>query len=285
MKNFFLLISHLKVHNANALSSYMTIGTPSLTAFLGFVHALERKLPQCWPLHFSKVGICLHNLTVQQYRGVGDDAFSLIGTSNPLDKKGERPSFVEEARCDLEVSLVIQIPEIIPEELTAWLKQTLLSMKFAGGDIEQVAEVLEVTETNSKSIENQLTKKLMPGFWLIDRTDLMKRSMSEGEDAMQALLSYLSIHVNTKKEADGNTQSFAKKESGWLIPIAVGFQGLTPVGFAENQRDCTQKHRFAEPVITLGEYKMVHRLQSINEVLWAYHFEPETNLYLCQSKI
>ena len=285
MKNFFLLISHLKVHNANALSSYMTIGTPSLTAFLGFVHALERKLPQCWPLHFSKVGICLHNLTVQQYRGVGDDAFSLIGTSNPLDKKGERPSFVEEARCDLEVSLVIQIPEIIPEELTAWLKQTLLSMKFAGGDIEQVAEVLEVTETNSKSIENQLTKKLMPGFWLIDRTDLMKRSMSEGEDAMQALLSYLSIHVNTKKEADGNTQSFTKKESGWLIPIAVGFQGLTPVGFAENQRDCTQKHRFAEPVITLGEYKMVHRLQSINEVLWAYHFEPETNLYLCQSKI
>ena len=181
--------------------------------------------------------------------------------------------------------MVIQIPEIIPEGLTAWLKQALQSMKFAGGDIEQVAEVLEVTETNSKSIENQLTKKLMPGFWLIDRTDLMKRSMSEGEDAMQALLSYLSIHVNTKKEADGNTQSFAKKESGWLIPIVVGFQGLTPVGFAENQRDCTQKHRFAEPVITLGEYKMVHRLQSINEVLWAYHFESETNLYLCQSKI
>ena len=40
----YLLISHIAVHNANALSSAMTIGTPSLTAFLGFVHALQRKI-------------------------------------------------------------------------------------------------------------------------------------------------------------------------------------------------------------------------------------------------
>lgn len=102
---------------------------------------------------------------------------------------------------------------------------------------------------------------------------------------MQALLSYLSIHVNMKKGSEGNYPTFTKKESGWLIPIVVGFQGLTPAGFAENQRDSTKEHRFAEPVITLGEYKMVHRLKSINDVLWAYHYEPETNLYLCQSQI
>lgn len=285
MKNSFLLIPHLKVHNANALSSNMTIGTPAVTAFLGFVHAIERKLPQDWSLHFSKVGICVHKLTVQQYRGIGDDAFSLIGTSNPLDKKGERPSFVEEARCDLDVSLVIEIPELIPQELTVWLQQTLQGMKLAGGDIEHVAEITEVIETNSKSVEKQLTKKLMSGFWLIDRTDLMKQAMNKGEDAMQALLSYLSIHVNMKKGSEGNYPTFTKKESGWLIPIVVGFQGLTPAGFAENQRDSTKEHRFAEPVITLGEYKMVHRLKSINDVLWAYHYEPETNLYLCQSQI
>jgi len=39
-----LLLPHLKVHNANALSSPFTIGFPAMTAWLGAVHALQRKL-------------------------------------------------------------------------------------------------------------------------------------------------------------------------------------------------------------------------------------------------
>ena len=40
----FLLIPHLKLHNANAMSSPYTIGFPAMTAWLGAVHALQRKL-------------------------------------------------------------------------------------------------------------------------------------------------------------------------------------------------------------------------------------------------
>lgn len=40
----YLLISHLRIHNANAMSSTLTIGVPAMTAWLGAVHALERKL-------------------------------------------------------------------------------------------------------------------------------------------------------------------------------------------------------------------------------------------------
>ena len=40
----FLLIPHLKVHNANAMSSPYTIGFPAMTAWLGAVHALQRHL-------------------------------------------------------------------------------------------------------------------------------------------------------------------------------------------------------------------------------------------------
>ncbi|URE77392.1 type I-F CRISPR-associated protein Csy2 [Providencia stuartii] len=39
-----LKLPHLKVHNANALSSPFTIGFPAMTAWLGFMHALELKL-------------------------------------------------------------------------------------------------------------------------------------------------------------------------------------------------------------------------------------------------
>lgn len=42
--NRILLIPRLRIHNANALSSPYTIGFPALTAWLGGVHALQRKL-------------------------------------------------------------------------------------------------------------------------------------------------------------------------------------------------------------------------------------------------
>ncbi|MGL5336624.1 MAG: type I-F CRISPR-associated protein Csy2, partial [Enterovibrio sp.] len=41
-----LILPHLKIHNANALSSPFTIGFPAMTAWLGFMRALERKLNQ-----------------------------------------------------------------------------------------------------------------------------------------------------------------------------------------------------------------------------------------------
>ena len=40
----YILIPELKIHNANALSSSLTIGVPAMTAWLGAVHALERRI-------------------------------------------------------------------------------------------------------------------------------------------------------------------------------------------------------------------------------------------------
>ena len=42
----FLLIPHIKIHNANAMSSPYTIGFAALTGWLGAVHALERHVQQ-----------------------------------------------------------------------------------------------------------------------------------------------------------------------------------------------------------------------------------------------
>ncbi len=39
-----LLLPHIKVNGANALSSPFTIGFPAMTAWLGAVHALQRKV-------------------------------------------------------------------------------------------------------------------------------------------------------------------------------------------------------------------------------------------------
>lgn len=63
----------------------------------------------------------------------------------------------------------------------------------------------------------------------------------------------------------------------------MGFQGISEVGQAKNQRDAHTPHRFAESVITLGEFIMPYRIKSMDQLLWKYHFDLENNLYLCQN--
>ena len=70
---------------------------------------------------------------------------------------------------------------------------------------------------------------------------------------------------------------------GWLVPSAVGFQGIAELGMAKNQRDADTPHRFAEAVLTLGEFIMPYRIESIDPLLWQYHVDLENNLYLCQN--
>src|ERR1700741_835072 len=101
---YFLLIPHIKIQNANAMSSPYTIGFPAMTAWLGAVHALQRHLQRVGfaDIELFKVAVSCHQFDLQIYRGQGDYINSIISTANPLDKDGNRPAFVEEARCHLE---------------------------------------------------------------------------------------------------------------------------------------------------------------------------------------
>ncbi|MEI8237732.1 MAG: type I-F CRISPR-associated protein Csy2, partial [Methylococcaceae bacterium] len=54
------------------------------------------------------------------------------------------------------------------------------------------------------------------------------------------------------------------------------------VGFAKNQRDTQTPHRFAESVVTLGEFIMPYRVNQLNDMLWQYRVVADKNLYLCQ---
>ena len=69
-----LLISRIKVHNANALSSPYTIGFPAMTAWLGTVHALQRKLnhAEFHTVVFKSVAVVCHDIDLQIFRGKGD---------------------------------------------------------------------------------------------------------------------------------------------------------------------------------------------------------------------
>jgi CRISPR-associated protein Csy2 len=290
MRNF-LLIPHLKILNANAMSSPYSIGFPAMTAWLGGVHALQRYLNQNGfeKLKLSSVAVSCHDLNLQTYKGFGDYVHSIKATANPLDKDGNRPAFIEEARSHLEVSLLIEFSGVNASDVRdskELIENQLRKMKFAGGDIlsfGKVDVIANVNEDDPKEVR-RLKRRLMLGSVLIERRDLMKKSMQEeNKDALDALLDHLKIMHRCSKDEDNVLWTSKKKEAGWLVPISIGFQGISDLGKVKNQRDPNVLHRFAESVVTLGEFVMPYKVKKLNDMMWQYRDDLEKNLYLCQT--
>ncbi|EGQ9325524.1 type I-F CRISPR-associated protein Csy2 [Vibrio cholerae] len=283
-----LILPHLKIHNANALSSPFTVGFPAMTAWLGFVHALERKLSQAGlsDLMLHSAAVVSHRCDVQTHKGEGDFVHSIIGTANPLDKDGSRSAFIEEARCHLDVSLVIEWSgneeQVQQPEFTLQLQAVIATMKVAGGDVLSFGKP-SVKSVITEDDTGRVLRQLMPGYVLIERRDLMIDAMQQGDDAIDALLGYLTVHHHCEQLEDQSVVWHSqRKTSGWIVPIATGFQGISPLGEAKNQRDPSVPHRFAESVVTLGEFVMVHKIKHLDDILWQYHPDLENDLYLCQ---
>lgn len=111
----------------------------------------------------------------------------------------------------------------------------------------------------------------------------MSEAMANGQDALDALLSFQT--VSSICEVTGEEQATwhrSRKQKGWLVPIATGFQGISELGQAKNQRDPDTPHRFAESIVTLGEFEMPYKLASVEDILWFYQNDLSNNLYLCQ---
>ena len=94
----FLSLKRLKIHNANAMSCPYIIGFPAMTAWLGAMHAMERKLRQLEgfsAIRLPRLAISCLDFDLQVYKGPFDRVNSVIISSNPLRKKGA--SFEEAA--------------------------------------------------------------------------------------------------------------------------------------------------------------------------------------------
>ena len=60
--DYLMVLPHLRVQNANAVSSPLTHGFPSMTAFLGLMWALERRCRAAGlDLAFRAVGVVCHD--------------------------------------------------------------------------------------------------------------------------------------------------------------------------------------------------------------------------------
>ena len=139
-----VLLPNLCVQNANAISSPLSWGFPSPTAFTGFAHALQRKamergLSACFQEGFGGVGIICHDFQPQVSWSSGDRAHVFHLTRNPGEKDGRAPAMVEEGRAHMEVSLVIAVKDRLSpgegERFAEELFHIAQGMRLAGGSL------------------------------------------------------------------------------------------------------------------------------------------------------
>jgi CRISPR-associated protein Csy2 len=307
-----LVLPHLRVQNANAVSSPLTHGFPSVTAFLGLMWALERKVRATGlDLAFKAVGMVCHAHQEQVTEGGFVKAFRL--TRNPIDKDGSTAAIVEEGRIHLELSLVFAVrneswrsesQEAIGNDI-AKVAALLAGMRIAGGTVLPPTQPKRIryqpfllnltgTEDDQQKEFRKARMRLLPGFSLVARDDLLDARcarLRQDNDKATRLDAWLSLsRINWhyqpgEKEGKGQWQH-DRKGLGWIVPIPAGYGALGelhPPGSVINGRDATTPFRFVESLYSVGEWISPHRLQSPQQLLWYADSQPEHGLYRCRN--
>lgn len=302
-----VVLPHLKVHNANAISSPLTHGFPSITAFLGLTWALERKTRTTGlDLEFAAAGVVCHDRDEQTTEGSFVKRFRL--TRNPIGKDGKSTAIVEEGRIHLDLTLLLAVnadgwdDEARQRDLRT-IVQCLHAMRIAGGIVlpdthaRRQPWIADFTGTADDQVNefNRLYRRLLPGSALVARDDLIDqrlRHLQSTHPDANRLDAWLSLsRVNWHYDDDaahgkGAWQSDRQRGSGWIVPIPVGYGALGPVhpaGRVPNARDATTPFRFVESLYSMGEWIGPHRLHKPQDLLWYADSRPDEGLYRCRN--
>ncbi|MDG9881966.1 type I-F CRISPR-associated protein Csy2 [Pseudomonas sp. GD04058] len=307
-----LIVPHLHVQNANAISSPLTHGFPSMTAFIGLMWALERKARAAdIDLQFNAIAVVAHDhqelVTDSGY--VND--FRL--TRNPNDKDGKPAAIVEEGRIHLELSLVFAVQGPAPEsgdknQLVQSITELLSQMRIAGGSIipaqasgkKHRASLLALTGNpeDRQSLFRSAMWRLLPGFVQVERHDLLERRHAEllvNDPQASPLDAWLSLSRINWRAPKPDPEDKSGKEPrwlndrqnlGWIVPIPVGYGGLSELhapGSVSSARDQSTPFRLVESLFSIGQWLSPHRLHSVEQLLWYADSHKEQGLYRCRN--
>lgn len=305
----YITLNRIQIQNANCVNG-LTFGFPAVTHFLGFVHALSRKLTTSHNITLGGCAIVCHQHQTHAYqpKGWGEYVFAL--TRNPLTKGGKTAPIIEEGKMHLNVSLVVECKGLISggdagvKALQQHLEKLCLTQKLAGGVINQLKNVL-IESANSDSEQTQLTykirRRLLPGFLLLDCSQYIEKQLNKlqktnpNAEMLDAWLDFSTLKYKAtpilekdEKPSDArkaNWEYIPKPESGYLVPITTGYKAISKtydVGKVSGVRDSETPFCFTEAAYGLGEWQSPHRLQNIEDALW--HYQHEDGWYLCVNK-
>lgn len=285
-----IVLHRLKVENANAIAG-LTWGFPAITHFLGYTHALSRKLESSHGLTLSGCGVVCHGHQVHAHTSGRDYQFAL--TRNPLTREGKTASFNEEGRMHMTVSLLLECHGEMSNgdagfrALEQHIEMLCQTQKLAGGSITGMRNARIHALTADEEGWRAVRYSLMPGFVLLDRSPLLdahfQKLHQQQPDAemLDAWLDFAALKM--KSDESGNWQYQPKPEPGYLVPLMTGWQRISPLydaGTVVNARDAESPFCFAEAVYGVGEWRGIHRIATPEDAFWRYR-TTETGYYCC----
>ena len=317
----YLVLSRIDIQNANAIAG-LTWGFPAITQFLGFSHALNRKLSQVYnghyDIHLSGCAVICHTHHSKVYQPKKHADFEFLQSKNPpvlAKHKNSSPSIIEEGKMNLSISLIIEIEKALSLSSDAIktfedeVKNLIHQTRIAGGSVLRVSKVKYLSASTGEqesSLLRQVKKMTMPGFVLLDRKEylaahyqsLLENNQDKGSklDLIDAWLDFSAmVYKAVPHLADENTtpdestpadwEYVPKPNSGYLVPIMSGYKAISDVydpGEVLNTRDEKTPACFVEAVHSVGEWQSVHRISCLKQTTWRY--QHEGHWYLCQQE-
>ena len=316
----YLVLSRIKIQNANTIAGF-TWGFPAITQFLGFTHALNRKLPDGYegdyPCELTGCMVIANKVDNKVYKPKEFADLEFLQSKNPpvlAKHKSSSPPIIEEGKVNLTVSLVLELDKPLSltleqiDKLENYIESLCRSMRIAGGSVLDIARV-KLLSASTDEQEGIMLKKVqrlcMPGFALKDQSDYLAQqvegvSNSEREGAPQPILNaWLDFSAlksvaepklkeeqtepNEQTDASWSYEKKVEKREGYLVPLMVGYKAISEIydaGQVECTRDPNTPARFVEAIHSVGEWLSMHRVCSIEELIWRYHQHDEW--YLCQ---
>lgn len=309
-----LILPRLQVQNANAISGPFTWGFPSPTAFTGFAHALQRRLmadPEIresgeFQRGFGGVGIICHDFAHQTSQPARRHHRVFCLSRHPVGRDGQPTALIEEGRAHFEITLAIAVRDELSQyggqRLTEIAQQHVQGMRLAGGSPlprrsgrrydAQWWLVPDALEEQIKQFR-RLRRQWLPGFVLVQREDRLAQRLAElrveqpDATALDALLDLCRLNIEPagpNPDKPSETRWELRKRPGWLVPIPIGYAGISPcypAGHVRNARDPTVPFQFVESLYSLGEWIAPSRLNDLQHLFWYPDTDTERGLYHC----
>lgn len=262
----YLVLSHVDIQNANSIAG-LTWGFPSITHFLGFTHALNRKVSNFYEGEYDTeltgCAVISHSTENKVYQSKQYADFEFLQSKNPpvlAKHKNASPPIIEEGKMNLTVSLVIELDKSLLLNTDAIksfeedISNQCYRMRLAGGTILNIRRVkLLSASTDGQHIDmlRRIKRLTTPGFALLDRCDYLQEhyqellaDYDEGSstfDKPQLLdawldFSALKFKANAlldegQRDPDENTlanwEYVAKPNSGYIVPLMTGYKAIS----------------------------------------------------------
>src|SRR5665811_1224401 len=262
----YLVLSHINIQNANSIAG-LTLGFPAITQFLGFTHALNRKLSihyeGTYDCELTGCAVISHTFKNKVYQPKQYADFEFLQSKNPpvlAKHKRSSPPIIEEGKMNLTVSLVIELDKplvLTTQEINKFEKAILATcgnMRLSGGtilNIKQAKMLSASTQEQHIAMLRKIKRLTMPGFVLLDRSDYLQNHfqellarhkadeiVSDEPQILDAWLDFAALKYQAiphlcedQSEPDENTPAdweyVAKPYPGYLVPLMTGYKAIS----------------------------------------------------------